>query len=496
MESSPEDTSNGGPPRLPMVNGTLQPPIEDGTEAAALPIVSMADVWATSEGYTPLHDMEQAGGALFSDGSGGTFYTSFPGALYAAPPDDEEGEEYDESFTNGDDDELEGTAASSISNDLFLDTSDFRSMADNALSMLDREYQSVVSQRISTEEDTILFPHDCDEKTGPSFNACLENDSSNTDETDLFASSFATLQPFSQKTPPMIDTEAVRRVVQTMQLRNPKLEQNLRLWESTQKRITHRKVAPRWHPIVPSVPLAAFRKQTPKAIQATANLTRSATIAEAIHRFNILQYDGSEQTLRIHVIGCDHVECGNGVDRMRALFGPIVRWVGAYAEAPAHVHIDLIGPNIPLPATSQSIDLLPKSRSSLKECLQSATLLLYADVYEEFLKSDINRSKPDLVIAFNAGVWGYDDWKTTIEYMIQQNQSVPVVFTAYTEQEAEDDFDVIHAIAEQWKDDGKSTRCEWEVEMNSFASNLDRSTTNAISDRIYRENSAWQAWRF
>jgi hypothetical protein len=492
--SSPEDTSMGGTPLTQMINGFLQQ--EDSTEPSTLPIVSVDDVWATSEGYTPLHDMEQAGGAMFSDGSGGTFYSSFPSALYAAPPDERDEVDYDESFTNGDDDELEGTTESSISTDHYLDTTDFRTVADNALSMLDREYQSVVSQHMHSEEDANPFSRVVDDNDVSS--RYIEHDQGDADEKDQCTNSSEPPTFSPSKTLPVIDTEAVRRVVQTIQLHNPKLEQGLRLWESSQKRVTQRKVAPRWHAIIPSVPLAAFRKQTCKAMQATANLTRSATIAEAIHRFNILQYDGSEQRLRIHVVGCDHVECGNGADHIQALFGPIVRWVGAYAEAPSHVYIDLIGPNMPLNVTTQSIDLLPKSRASLKECLQSATLKCFTGIYEDFLKSDINAdaSKPDLIVAFNAGIWGYDEWKTTVHYLIERNQSTPVVFTAYTEQEAEDDYDNIQAIVEQWKDAGKTARCEWEVEMNPFSSSLDRITAAAIPGRQYRENSAWQAWRF
>jgi hypothetical protein len=493
VDVTPEET--GGPPHTP--NGTLQQPAEVLSEpAAALPIVSMDDVWATSEGYTPLHDMDQAGGAMFSDGSGGTFYTSFPGALYTAPPDEDD-DYYDESFMNGDDEELEGTAASSISNDQHSDGTDFRSLADNALSMLDREYQSVVSQRqMYSQGDTVLFSHGADDNDASVLN--LKNDSDNADEIDPLAITYEPLEKIKPKPLPAIDTDAVRRVVQTIQLRNPKLEQNLRQWENSQKLITPRKVAPRWHPIVPTVPLSAFRKQTEKAVQASANLTRSASIAEAIHRLNILQYNGSEQMLRIHILGCDHVECGSGVDRITSLFGPIVRWVGAYAEAPSHIRIDLIGPNIPLSATMHSIDLLPKNRASLKECLQSASLNCFTGVYEEFLNSELNAdaSNPNLVIAFNAGVWGYDEWKTTIENMIRRNLCTPFVFTAYTEQEAEDDYDVIQAIVEQLKDSEKTACYEWEVEMNPFASSVDRNTSNAAPGRTYRENYAWQAWRF
>jgi len=142
--------------------------------------------------------------------------------------------------------------------------------------------------------------------------------------------------------------------------------------------------------------------------------------------------------------------------------------------------------------------------------LESAVLSCHCAVYEEWLATpdDDNddcetlRPKADLAIAFNAGVWGYREWKTTIEYMVQQKQSVPFVFTAYTLEEAEDDYDVIQqAVAEAAStDDNNNDRisacscCSWEPEANPFSSREDRYTATAVPGRQYRENAAWQGW--
>jgi hypothetical protein len=610
------------------------------------PIVDMKDVWATSEGYTPLQDFNVllptndttrndegttssstggcydhgfvAGGAYFSDGTtGGTIYTSFPGAFYANIAQQQDDDDNDWDNVGGDDDieEKEDEEVEEVGTDAYQDYNylhneddddgemtttatttttnttstsfydsipDYRSVADHALSMLDREYSNIISleqqqqlQRHNDNEQESLQEDSCesdndDDDEGKNDNSKVTisgntegmvfNDTDEPSHTSLLTSN-------ETKIVKNIDTEAVRRAVQTIQLTNPKLEQNLRLWEKKQQKLqpfredqlfsaqqphpsmtyTHPSsccMAPRLHPIIPELPLKAFRKiSSAKAIQATANLTRSVCIAEALHRYNILQYHPhQEQTIRIHVLGCDHVEIGYhnsnarsstttvttnepnlpyDLIRIRTLFGPIVRWMGAHAEAPSHIHIELIGPNIPqhvaIATISSPIDLLPNTVTDTsntrraKQSLQSATLRCHSGTYEDILQNDANTNEmcvgtPDLAIAFNAGVWGYQEWVTTIRYMIQhQSQSIPFVITAYTYEEAEDDYDTIADIVKQLQPvDHKQIRCVWDVEHNPFASNLDHTTmplSNTLTQQSSshssrrRENAAWQSWR-
>jgi hypothetical protein len=455
-------------------------------------LATVDDVWAASEGYTPLQDM-QGGGGLFSDGGSTTFFTSYPGAFIAdmgAFGDDDDADD-DSSHQHLD---CENVAVGSTL-DQQQDSADFRSVADNALMMLEDEYRRTVSHQYHSSElqsesslhenlASLSDANDDSPKSSEPFAPDFEDTSS------LSGNALANRLA---KVIPEIDAEAVRRAVQKIQLRDPKLKLNLQQWELAQKE-TAGAMAPRLHPIIPSAPLAAFRKRTAKAVQASANLSRSACIAEALRRFDVLQNEpgcGEDKTVRIHLVGCDHVECESH-ERLIRLFAPIVRWIGAYAEAPAHLHFDLIGPNMPVAATQgPSINLLPTSSAAVKDCLQSATLSCHCAVYEDWVSSSsASRSeKPDLAIAFNAGVWGYREWKSTIEYLAQQNQSIPFVVTAYTIREAEDDMEVIQAIL------GDTSRCVWEPEANAFASNQDRATINALPGRRYRENAAWQGWR-
>ena len=650
----------------------------DGTTATATatspqpqPIVDMEDVWATSEGYTPLQDFNlmlqqstptattttssnihphtnesnvvvpTSSGAFFSDGTtGGTIFTSCPGAFYASiaqqqlqlqqPDNDDDewendggddddevldvhedynylhNEDDDDDDDEDDDGDMTTTAATTTtttSTSFYDSIPDYRSVADNALLMLDREYNSIISlprllqqQRRMDNEPVVVeeADHDHNDDTDDDSNNNNNNnddsqwvidggtnETNNVDSIDsVLPTTLMMMTPPSPLEPKKIDTEAVRRAVRTIQSKNPKLEQNLRRWEKTQQlqhlvpplrphppsSMTHphhhhhhpscSSMAPRLHPIIPELPLTAFRKfNSSKAIQATANLTRSVCIAEALHRYNILQYHlHQEQTIRIHILGCDHVEIGyhntnvrsstgggrsssndaTATDerrpvenafldptRTRTLFGPIVRWVGAYAEAPSHIRIELIGPNIPkhvAAATKASpMDLLLPKRTTTTThhrtgnfgSLQSATLRCHSGTYEEILEHDVGTNDvgvPDLAIAFNAGVWGYQEWATTIRYMIlHQSQSIPFVITAYTFEEAEDDYDTISDIVKECRsvDHNKEVQCVWDVEHNPFASNQDyqqHSSTATIASSLYnstrrRENSAWQSWR-
>ena len=144
-------------------------------------------------------------------------------------------------------------------------------------------------------------------------------------------------------------------------------------------------------------------------------------------------------------------------------------------------------------------------------------------------------------MAFNAGIWGYPDWKTTLTYL-QYNYHHPtiMVMTAYTYAECQEDYQVIldtvgpktshhhhhhhqdpSIVAPTNTSTTTSTstttttngQCLWTPEPNPFASRILRETkskptsnmttptskgdaTNLVQpvDDSYRENAAWQAW--
>lgn len=58
---------------------------------------------------------------------------------------------------------------------------------------------------------------------------------------------------------------------------------------------------------------------------------------------------------------------------------------------------------------------------------------------------------PDLIMAYNAGIWGYDSWIPTLEYLRDWlERPTPVVITAYTVQECEDDAEVMEGALRRW----------------------------------------------
>jgi len=99
---------------------------------------------------------------------------------------------------------------------------------------------------------------------------------------------------------------------------------------------------------------------------------------------------------------------------------------------------------------------------------------------------------PDLCIAFNAGIWGYDYWLPTLDYIaFGMSKAVPFVITAYNAMEADDDEDrIITELSERHV--GKENlriKWLWGVETNPFHSNISRPSTH--TGETLTENACW-----
>lgn len=199
------------------------------------------------------------------------------------------------------------------------------------------------------------------------------------------------------------------------------------------------------HQIIPTGPLAAFRRNTPKAHAASHNLSRSATLSEALVRlwplicfrrklFDInerelpkekhdeQEHAKSTRLLTIHIIGADGVECSSE-DSVRNAVGAFARWLDAalksgslsdslstseisHAVRGNKVLIEFSGPNMPEYMVGKEFDLLPQTQSdSPSKGLESATCVFYKREYHESENSTIGSTTADLTVAFNAGVW-------------------------------------------------------------------------------------------
>lgn len=483
------------------------------------------DAWATAEGYTPLAESSGGGGAIFmaygpaddEDGEfpsqGGAFFADMT-AFSAGPM-----ESSDEEEEGGDPNDAMATP----------DEPDLLALADKALQSLDEEYSSTLqagSGNVSTvEADNSKLPPSQSEPTP----------TSTSEEVLVDYDSFGQKPPPStvpveskivlpKKQHPPIDTEAVRRAVDSIRFKDPRLTSNLETWQQQKKQQQQRNqdptedaptsaspvpstvLAPRKHSIIPSAPLAAFRKRTPKAIKATSNLSRSATLAEAVHRLSCCSNSKPKERLIIHIVGPDHVECATR-EVLQTTFSPFVRWIGALDafSCPHEIQLHLVGPNVPSCATSWGcVDLLTRMKLKASSPLVSATATCYESTYHEWIASASQQADwhiPDLMMSFNSGIWGYEEWRPTLESLCRQSWSAPFISTAYTLLEAEDDADVVQDVlssAHSVATEGSATieeRRLWGVELNPFGSHVSRATATAVEGREYCENAAWQAWK-
>jgi hypothetical protein len=443
--------------------------------------------WASGEGYSPL--------------VGSDF--NMMAMVYG---------DYDSSDCNANDDELEtefvrmnGDAlvqqysAGGSRDDNDIVTMNYETLADEALAALEADYLATIrleggprngnpTKTASTIDDSFPFsmvkqPKKeigslSDEFTPPLFAM-----------PDLFPKE-ASIRETS------VDLEKVRKAVESIEIENPSLKANFETWDLDQKEKAAREsISLKSHALIPDGPIRAFLKETIKAKQITHTLSRSATIAEALMRLNVIGAKVFEDTwcLNIHVIGCDQVECETD-DRIRTYFQPLGRWIGAQHRGPTSMHLSLVGPGIVGRDGGALVNLLSGSDS---DRLEKAHASCHSSLYDDWLLSQ-TENMPDIVIAFNAGIWGYSDWCATIRTIAERNLQVPFVVTAYTLQEADDDYDVIEeetTKALAWSKEKIDLCCIWEPEINPFASKVDRRTQSAPAGRRYRENQAWQAWR-
>lgn len=97
-----------------------------------------------------------------------------------------------------------------------------------------------------------------------------------------------------------------------------------------------------------------------------------------------------------------------------------------------------------------------------------------------------------LILFFSAGVWGYEEWRKTFQFLNQRTEAAPVIITAYTLEECQEDYEVIESAVSSTDSVSSSGRCLWGPDLNKFGSNAVRETTSSLQE--YRENAAWQAW--
>jgi hypothetical protein len=475
-----------------------------------------ADVWASSEGYTPLanlHGNNPFGEAVMvslgpgesSDDddshhddearqtSAAAFFVN-PSAFSGASDDQDdsscsESNEPQEIVNHinyaklpvnySHNSELDGILPGGEKSSLDLNTmDDFQSITDKLLGALDDDYERTLrgqttdppssdtnasaTKPIFEQEDLKLFATAFDNRHDHT-----EEDGSNTFDVDWDTATASTTKPTAN-----VDISAVNRAVSTLKRRsNCSFQQKFSNWNQYQ-----------FHSIIPVASLKAFRRSTPKAMAATAQLSRAATAAEAISRIIGLDLDSKE--LRIHILGVDHVEC-ESPERIQALFRPLVTWLARWKTDLVKIELVLIGRDLNVATCSKPVPLAsPTTNSSNIISLKEAVATCYNGVYHEWLAENPEQNNPHMMIAYNAGIWGYIEWKSTIEFLDTREVGTPLVITAYTLPECSEDYGVFEEIVPVYK-------CIWGPQENPFGS---KTQAPHSSNQEYRENAAWQAW--
>ena len=98
------------------------------------------------------------------------------------------------------------------------------------------------------------------------------------------------------------------------------------------------------------------------------------------------------------------------------------------------------------------------------------------------------------MFAFNAGVWGYDDWAPTVALVAAGARATraPLVVTSYCAREAADDEEAIDEAIAGALGGGAMRRSArgWRPELNPFRSLTPRASS--VAAHAMAENSCWQ----
>ena len=411
---------------------------------------------------------------------------------------------------------VEMNAGNNVQGDL-----DFRSLADQALSQLEQDYFETVratqqQQRQQQPKETDLHSNEqrmplFDDNSGfADWGAVDFEDSPNTQSNKDQVASAA--KPQAE-----IDSDAVRKAVSKLQLQQPSgFSEKYKEWgekaESTGGKAryllppdssdglwTATMIVPHHHPLIDSRTLSTYARRSRKLDKTgledeTHRLSRATTLSEAIYRLDLLQ---RQDKLVIHLIGCDHEEQDKqGQAPSLSLPGflkPAVSWLATARQVPPALEFHLIGPNL---QTEKCKDIVVAG-TALPSPLRSVTVQYHSSLYHDYLKSienDDSTPNVDIIISYHAGIWGYDSWTPTLEYLSStsksRNKKIPFVITAYTLWECQEDF----AVMEDFQADFALV---WKPQISPFGSHKLRPTATAPSAQkeSYRENAAWQAWK-
>ena len=230
--------------------------------------------------------------------------------------------------------------------------------------------------------------------------------------------------------------------------------------------------------------------------------SQAQTLLAALHRMkNGNHFFGSQERFVIHVLGADETELPS-LDNGKLC----TKWRGLFETASMispSFYFFFIGPNMPQSRDGEILSFPWTGESGIDVKLQ-VTLHVECCLYHEYLVH--NTCAPDIAVAYNAGLWGYEAWIPSIEASFRNMCSYKpsyLLVTSYTLQESEDDYDILQATFDNLVRGGlKGELCWiWDCEKNPNMCPvvIERKSLKQAGideDRTYHENHFWQCVTF
>ncbi|KAG6610023.1 Zinc (Zn2)-Iron (Fe2) Permease (ZIP) Family [Phytophthora cinnamomi] len=215
------------------------------------------------------------------------------------------------------------------------------------------------------------------------------------------------------------------------------------------------------------------------ALSTSAQETRAATLVEWVKRLE-RSHDSdvtfsAKKSVTVHLLGADHRE-GNTGPQTFEVFRGFSQHVASATHLSA-VRLVLVGPNL-----SRKLHLTHFSQTyeeDTKTC--QVDISYFVGGFEAYFQDKTLYCEPDLVVCFNAGIWGYDEWLPAIRLVLGEVR-VPLLVTSYNEHEAGDDEDVL--------DELMPAKWLWRPEKNPRGARTPRATNNEDGS-VLKENNYW-----
>jgi len=206
--------------------------------------------------------------------------------------------------------------------------------------------------------------------------------------------------------------------------------------------------------------------------EASRRLSRSYTLFEAMWRLGVLENcHGAE--VHVHVLGADRRE-GQDEASLRATFEPLRQML--VPAGCVRLHVMLCGPNCE--AVGVPLAGAGGASQDLDGALPVLTMEHSMKLYHDQQRAQPSR-KPDVAVAFNAGIYGYDSWGQTVRAVTAL--AAPLVVTSYSFAESESDEEAMEALGLRWL---------WTPTTNPWRSLVPESRLSA--GEVLYENAAYQ----